>query len=99
MGNPKLILLVKFKSRLTLDEVMEVANSRIDEFRALPGLTQKYYFQEEATGEIGGVYLWESQEAFSEYLGSELRATIAEAYKVEGEPRVEVLKILETLRT
>ena len=98
MTSPTLVLLVKFKTPLTLDEVMEVAASRIDEFRALPGLVQKYYLHETATGEIAGLYLWESREAFDDFRDSELRATIAAAYQAEGEPRIEVFDILEMLR-
>jgi len=68
------------------------------EFRALAGLQQKYYLQDPATGEIAGLYLWESQEALSAYRESELRASIAEAYQAEGEPRVEVYRVVKTLR-
>ena len=98
MAHPTLVLLVKFKTPLTLDEVMAVAASRIDEFRALPGLLQKYYLHDQASGEIAGLYLWDSREAFDAFRHSELRATIAAAYQVEGEPRIEVMNILETLR-
>jgi heme-degrading monooxygenase HmoA len=98
MAGVKLVLLVRFKSGLPLDEVVAVANSRADEFRALPGLTQKYYVQDKATGEYGGLYLWDSEESFDEYRKSELRATIARAYQVEGEPRIDVLDVLMPLR-
>ena len=98
MSHPALILLVKFKSPLALDEVMEVVHKRIDEFRAFRGLQQKYYLQDAQTGEYAGLYLWESAEAFTEYRNSALRATIAEAYRTEGEPRVEVFNVLELLR-
>ena len=99
MSQPVLVLLVKFKTPLTLEEVMDVAQSRIEEFRALPGLLQKYYLHELASGEIAGLYLWDSREAFDEYRDSELRKTIAAAYQAEGEPRIEVFDIIETLRT
>jgi len=98
MAGVKLVLLVRFKSPLPLDEVVKVANSRADEFRALPGLTQKYYVRDKATGEIGGLYLWDSEEAFDDYRSSELRATIAKAYRVEGAPRLDVLDVLMPLR-
>lgn len=98
MASPELVLLVKFKSALTLEEVTKVMDSRIEDFRALSGLTQKYYLQDPATGEYGGLYLWASQEAFTEYRESELRASIGAAYQTEGEPRVEVLKVLRALR-
>jgi heme-degrading monooxygenase HmoA len=98
MNQPSLILLVKFKSPLCLDEVIKVVDSRIDEFRALKGLQQKYYLQEPATQEYAGLYLWASKEDFSAYRDSELRATIAKAYQTEGDPRIEVFNVLKPLR-
>ena len=98
MSHPALLLTVKAKSKLSLEEVTRVMESRMNEFRALEGLKQKYYVVEPSTGEIGGVYLWESVEALDAYRESALRATIAEAYQTEGEPRVEVLKVIAPLR-
>ena len=98
MPDPSLIVRVKFRSALSLDEVTEIINSRADDFRALNGLQQKYYLVDKNTGEYGGLYLWESQEAFTEYLHSELRSTIAQAYQTEGEPQVEVFDIIKVLR-
>ena len=98
MNQPELIVLVKFKSPLSLQEVEKVADSRLNEFRALTGLHQKYYLQDSQTGEYAGLYLWESHSAFAEFRDSELRASIAGAYKTEGEPRVEVFSVFEVLR-
>jgi len=98
MANPKIALLVRFKSSLPLDEVMDVVNARADDFRALSGLIQKYYVHDTETGEYGGLYLWDSPEAFTAYRSSELRATIAAAYKTDGEPRIDVMDVLKTLR-
>jgi quinol monooxygenase YgiN len=98
MSEPKLALLVRVKSRLQFDEIMKIVNERAPEFRALAGLQQKYYLQDSATGEMGGLYLWESQEALDAYRESELRASIAKAYQAEGEPRIEVFRVIKTLR-
>jgi len=98
MSQPSLILLVKFKSPLSLDEVTKVIDSRINEFKSLKGLQQKYYLQEPATNEYAGLYLWESQEDFLAFYDSELRATIAKAYQTEGEPRIEVFSVVKPLR-
>jgi heme-degrading monooxygenase HmoA len=98
MNEPALVLIVRFRSRLGFDEVMRIVEGRAPEFRALEGLQQKYYLQDAATGEIAGLYLWESKEAFNAYRESELRATIAEAYQAEGEPRVEVYRVVKSLR-
>lgn len=98
MSRPSIVMLVKFRSPLSLEEIKEIVDSRIDQFRALGGLTQKYYLQEPATGEIAGLYLWDSSEALADFRGSELRKTIAQAYQAEGEPRVEVFQVFEVLR-
>jgi heme-degrading monooxygenase HmoA len=98
MAQPKLILLVRFKSKLPFEEVEAILEERAPEFQALAGLQQKYYLQDPATGEIAGLYLWESPEALTEYRNSELRASIAEAYQAESEPRVEVYRVLKTIR-
>ncbi len=99
MSNPVLAVLVRFHSALSMEEINEVIHSRIEEFRALEGLEQKYYLRNEATGEVAGLYLWRSEEDFTAYLNSALRASIAEAYQTEGEPRVELFHIQETLRS
>lgn len=98
MGTPALIVLVRFRSRLALQEIMKIAEERMPEFRALAGLQQKYYLQEAATGEYAGVYVWRSRDDFGAYRDSELRASIAKAYQAEGEPRVEVYQVVGTLR-
>jgi heme-degrading monooxygenase HmoA len=98
MSHVSLILLVKFKSSLSLEEVSAVMDSRMDEFRTLKGLQQKYYLHEAATNEYAGLYLWKSSEDFLAYRESELRATIASAYQTEGVPRIEVFNILKSLR-
>jgi hypothetical protein len=98
MEHPTQVLLVKFKSALSLEEINAIVESRADEFRALGRLQQKYYLAEPGTDEVGGLYLWESPEALDDYRRSELRATIAEAYKTIGEPRVEVFNVFKVLR-
>lgn len=98
MTHPTVVLHVRFKSSLSLAEVTKVAKERAPEFRALEGLQQKYYLQDAASGEYAGLYLWKSPEALAAYRNSELRATIAKAYRTEGEPRVEVYKVIMPLR-
>ena len=98
MSGPSLVLLVRFKSALPLEEVRRIAEERADDFRALDGLRQKYYLHDPATGEIGGLYLWEGRAALDAYRSSALRATIQEAYQAQGEPRVELFEVLMPLR-
>ena len=92
------VQVVKLKSGLPEAEVERVMKERVTPFRTVPGLVQKYYCREDKTGEYAGVYVWESEEAMQVYLKSELRRSTAEAYKVEGQPRVEIFEVLFPLR-
>jgi heme-degrading monooxygenase HmoA len=98
MAQPAVVMLVRFRSSLPFDEVMKVARRRAPEFRALEGLMQKYYLHDAETGEIAGLYLWDSPESLTAYRDSELRASIAAEYRVEGEVRVNVYRMAMPLR-
>jgi heme-degrading monooxygenase HmoA len=89
---------LKFETALSLDEVKARAEQRMPDFRALPGLVQKYYCHEPATGEVAGVYLWDSHESLKAYLASSLRESIPAAYEIKGSPRIEVFDVVAALR-
>lgn len=95
---PKVVLLVRFKTNLTAEEAAEVMERRAPEFKALAGLQQKYYLRDPASGDLAGLYLWDSTESFEAYHESELRRSIATAYEVDGQPRIEVYRVVKTLR-
>lgn len=92
------MLLVKFASALPHEAVLQLMDERLDRFRAVPGLVQKYYAREPSTGEYVGVYLFESEESLQKYRESELAASIAATYQVVGTSRREVLELLFPLR-
>lgn len=93
------IQFVKAKSSLSASEVQQVMKERAPQFRAIPGLIQKYYGYEEQTGEFAGIYLWDSEQSMREYQTSELARTIPVAYKATGKPRVEFFEVLFPLRS
>ena len=96
---PGVVLFVRFTSSLPREEAERRYKERMPQFRALPGLTQKYYLYDPETKEWGGLYIWDSQKSLDEYLVSDLRKTIAETYEVEGNPRVEIIPMIEPLRS
>ncbi|MGH2617102.1 MAG: YdhR family protein [Thermomicrobiales bacterium] len=93
-----IVQVVKFKSGLTDEEARRIMEDRAPLFRALPGLLQKHYFREPATGELGGIYLWDSEESLRAFRESDLARTIPSAYAVVGQPRVETFEVLFPLR-
>jgi heme-degrading monooxygenase HmoA len=93
-----IVQVVKFKTGLSDEEVAQTIAERAPQYEALPGLRQKLYVREQATGDYGGIYLWEDEDSMREFRESELAATIPEAYRVEGEPRVEIFEVVSVLR-
>lgn len=91
------MLLVKFHSGLSDADVMRNLEERLPLFGAVPGLVQKYYAREAATGDYVGVYLFESEDALQQYRASDVARSIPLVYEVQGTPRVEVLDFLFSL--
>ncbi len=98
MAGPGVVQIIKFKSGLSEDEVVRAAEEREPIFGALPGLIQKFYCKDKETGEYAGIYLWESMAALLEFKESDLARTIPAAYKIKGQPRIEVLEVVSTMR-
>jgi hypothetical protein len=92
------MLLVKFHSELTHQDVVRNLEQRLDLFRAVPGLIQKYYAREASSGDYVGVYLFESEQALLDYRASDVARGIPGVYKVQGAPRVEMMEMLFPLR-
>ena len=97
--HPRVLLIVRFKSSLPPDELERRYKARLPEFRALPGLLQKYYVHDPSSDEWGGVYLWDSQASLDEYLASDLRKSIPEIYEILGAPLVEIRSVIDVLRS
>jgi hypothetical protein len=93
-----IIQMYKFKSRLPEAEVRRIMRERAPRFRAQPGLVQKYYGYEAATGMHTGIYVWESAEAMAAFRESELAGSIPAAYQIEAPPRMEVFELIFPLR-
>ena len=93
-----IIQIVKFESALSEEQVMKIAEERLEQFRALPGLLQKYYVKLGQANHYGGVYVWDSMESLSAYRESDLAAGIPAAYQVKGPPTIEILEGLFQLR-
>jgi heme-degrading monooxygenase HmoA len=93
-----ILQIVTLKSSLSEPELLEVAHKRAPEFRAIPGLIQKYYVRRAEEGKVSGVYVWDSKESLEAFRASDLAGTIASAYQVVEPPDIEVAEILFPLR-
>lgn len=98
-AQPKIMLVVGgLKSKLSKAELERRYQERMPQFRDVPGLVQKYYSYNEATGEWAGIYLWESEEALAGYLESDLKNSIPAAYELTGPPVIQRFDIIDVLR-
>jgi heme-degrading monooxygenase HmoA len=88
-----IVSLVRFKSRLSTDEVQATFEERADRYRQVPGLLEKTYLRFRETGEFGAVYVWESEQDLIRFRETDLARTIPDAYQVEGAPASEIADV------
>ena len=93
-----IMVMVRLKTNLSKEEMLKRAHEREPQFKALPGLVQKYYIELGTPGEYGGVYVWDSAESLKAFRESELAATIPKAYDAIEPPSIEVVDIMFQLR-
>jgi len=77
------ILIVRIKSDLDPKELERRAIERRPRFAEVPGLVQKFYGRDEATGDVCGIYFFESKEALAAFRETELARTIPTAYEAK----------------
>ena len=91
------ILYVRIKSDLEPEELDRRLNERKPRFLEVPGLIQKIYGRDEATGDVCGIYFFASKEALAAFRDTELAKTIPSAYEAT-DVRREVYEVLYPLR-
>jgi hypothetical protein len=91
------VLFVRIKSGLEFEELEQRLQARKPGFLEVPGLLQKIYGHDPASGDICGIYLFASREALEAYRDTELAKSIPQAYEAT-EVRREVFAVLDSLR-
>jgi heme-degrading monooxygenase HmoA len=92
------VQIVRFRSGLPDERVLQLYEARAPRYRALTGLIQKYYLRFAGTGEHGAVYVWESDDALKEFRESDFGQTIASTYRIEGSADIRPAEVVMTLR-
>ena len=91
------ILFVRVRSELDYEELERRLEERRPRFLEVPGLVQKIYGKDEASGDYCGIYFFEDAAALAAFRASELAQTIASAYEAV-EVRPEIYEVLYPLR-
>ena len=92
-----IVQIVRFRSALEDAEVVAMYEARSARYREVPGLLNKYYLAY-PTGEHGAVYVWDAAESLEAFRQGDLARTIPEAYRVQGDPHIEVAEVRLVLR-
>jgi len=93
-----ILQIIKLKSDLPEEELLKRAKERESNFKAIPGLLQKYYIKTSEEGEYGGVYIWDSIQSQKSYQESDLAKSIPSAYAINAVPDIEIMDIIFQLR-
>lgn len=92
-----IILVVRIKSGLPWAELERRMLERKPRFLEVPGLIQKMYGRDPASGNVCGIYFFESRAALESFRDSELAKTIPAAYEAT-DVRREVFDLICPLR-
>jgi hypothetical protein len=90
------VLFVRIRSTLARDELDRRLLERRPRFLDVPGLEQKIYGRDPETGDVCGIYFFESAEALRRFRDTELACTIPSAYEAV-DVRREVYDVLYPL--
>jgi len=93
-----ILQIIKLKSNLPEEELLNRAKEREANFKSIPGLIQKYYIKTNIEGEYGGVYIWDSKQSLQKYQESDLAKSIPMAYAVTAVPGIEIMDVIFQLR-
>lgn len=91
------VVTMRFKSHLPEDELRRLSEAGLDKFRALPGLSQKYYVQNPETKLSGGVYIFHTRQAAEDYVNGPIATTVKDRFGADGGVEIEILDVLYTL--
>jgi heme-degrading monooxygenase HmoA len=91
------VLYVRITSTLDPEELERRLEERRPLFLEVPGLLQKVYGRDEATGEVCGIYFFDTRESLAAFRDTELAQTTAPAYEA-SDVRREIYDVMFPLR-
>jgi hypothetical protein len=91
------ILFVRITSELDAEQFDRRLLERRPRFLEVPGLIQKIYGRDADTGDVCGIYFFDSEQALAAFRESDLAHTIPSAYEAT-DVRREVYQVLFPLR-
>lgn len=92
-----IILQVLFRTNMAVEEALTKVEESKEVFRRVPGLQQKYYIWDPVTGEMGGVYVFDSRESLERFRASGISQKALQSFNPLGPPAIRVFEIATAL--
>lgn len=86
-------VIFRSKNQTPESELKNLMAQLVEIYKQVPGLKRKYFLVDPKTGEVGGFYAFESQEALDVYLKSDVYKNVVVSNS-QGEPKVETFVIM-----
>jgi hypothetical protein len=86
-------VIFKMKNQLPEPELKNLLAQLVEIYKKVPGLKHKYFLANPKTGEAGGIYAFENQDALDTYLKSDVYKDVVVSNS-QGEPQVEMFYIV-----
>lgn len=86
-------VLFRMKQQLPEQELRNLLAQLVEIYKKVPGLKQKNFIVDPKTGEVGGIYTFEDQDALDTYLKSDVYKDVVLSNSQE-EPKVEIFNII-----
>jgi len=83
------------KEQMPDEEQKKLLAQLVKVYNKVPGLKRKYFLADPKTGEAGGIYEFDNQEALEAYLKSDVWRDVVVA-NAKVEPKVETFVVLAT---
>ncbi|MGF0258075.1 YdhR family protein [Rhodococcus erythropolis] len=87
------LLSIRFRAGKPHQEIQAMSAASLPMFRKMPGLLEKYFVENSETGEVGGIYLWETVEQVQEYLDGPVVAAMPERFGLTEPLTYEIFEV------
>jgi hypothetical protein len=90
--------IVRYKSRLSHEDVGRRFDERADRYRQMPRLVDKYYVHFPDADGHEGIYIWDSPESLNAWRATNLAESPETTYAVVAPPSVELGEVMHVLQ-
>ncbi len=91
------VLTFHFRSNLSYDDVMKLAESRENQYKDVKGLTQIVYMKDERIDQYGSILFFDTDENLNNFRTSELSRSLKEVYNLVGLPEIRIFDVIKQL--